>query len=162
MKKPITLSLFASLLLASFVSVNAQETASALPVKASVNDSSAASAPERQLTDIYRVGVDDDTTRAIGDLPRGRGILGALIHSRETLRLTDLSQDPRSVGFPPGHPPMARFLGTPISVRGTTFGNLYLTEKQEGDAFTEEDEEVVRLLAAQAAVAIENARLYES
>src|SRR5262249_25825428 len=72
-----------------------------------------------------------------------------------------LSQDPRSVGFPPGHPAMASFLGTPISIRGTTFGNLYLTEKQGGE-FTEDDEEVVRLLAAQAAVAIENARLYET
>jgi len=114
------------------------------------------------LEQFITVGVDEEAKRAIGDLPRGRGILGVLIHSRETLRLTDLSQDPRSVGFPPGHPPMSSFLGTPISVRGTTFGNLYLTEKAGGAGFTEEDEEVVRLLATQAAVAIENARLYES
>jgi len=114
------------------------------------------------LEQFITVGIDEETQRVIGDLPHGRGILGVLIHSRETLRLADLSQDPRSVGFPPGHPPMESFLGTPISVRGTTFGNLYLTEKQGADAFTEDDEEVVRLLAAQAAVAIENARLYES
>jgi signal transduction histidine kinase len=114
------------------------------------------------LEQFITVGVDDATRRSIGDLPRGRGILGVLISNRETLRLSDLTQDPRSVGFPPGHPPMESFLGTPISVRGTTFGNLYLTEKEGGDDFSEEDEEVVRLLAAQAAVAIENARLYES
>jgi signal transduction histidine kinase len=114
------------------------------------------------LEQFITVGVDDETRRSIGDPPRGRGILGLLIATRETLRLADLTQDPRSVGFPPGHPPMESFLGTPISVRGTTFGNLYLTEKEGGDEFSEEDEEVVRLLAAQAAVAIENARLYES
>jgi signal transduction histidine kinase len=114
------------------------------------------------LEQFITVGVDAETERVIGDRPRGRGILGVLIHSRETLRLADLGQDPRSVGFPPGHPPMESFLGTPISVRGTTFGNLYLTEKADNEEFTEDDEEVVRLLAAQAAVAIENARLYES
>ena len=78
------------------------------------------------------------------------------------MRLAELGQDPRSVGFPPGHPPMATFLGVPILLRGTAFGNLYLTEKGDGDAFNDADEDVVRLLAAQAAVAIENARLYES
>jgi signal transduction histidine kinase len=114
------------------------------------------------LEQFITVGIDEETKRSIGDLPRGRGVLGVLIHDRETVRLADLGQDPRSVGFPPGHPPMETFLGTPISVRGTTFGNLYLTEKKGGEEFTEDDEEVVRLLAAQAAVAIENARLYES
>jgi two-component system, NarL family, sensor histidine kinase DevS len=114
------------------------------------------------LEQFVTVGIDDETRRSIGDPPRGRGILGVLISSPETLRLSDLTQDPRAVGFPPGHPAMESFLGTPISVRGTTFGNLYLTEKEGDDDFSEEDEEVVRLLAAQAAVAIENARLYES
>ena len=114
------------------------------------------------LEQFITVGVDEETKRSIGDLPRGRGILGVLIHNRETLRLSDLGQDPRSVGFPPGHPPMESFLGVPIAVRGTTFGNLYLTEKAEGEEFTTDDEEIVRLLASQAAVAIENARLYES
>ena len=89
-------------------------------------------------------------------------MLGTLIRERRALRLDDLAQDPHSVGFPPGHPPMKSFLGVPIMLRGTAFGNLYLTEKAGGEEFSDEDEEIVRLLAAQAAVAIENARLYES
>jgi two-component system, NarL family, sensor histidine kinase DevS len=108
-------------------------------------------------------GIDPEAHEAIGDLPRGRGILGALIHDARTLRLHDLSEDPRSVGFPPNHPPMHSFLGTPILLRGVAYGNLYLTEKDDGASdFDDEDEELVALLAAQAAVAIENARLYES
>ena len=106
-------------------------------------------------------GIDAETHEAIGALPRGRGILGVLIRDAEPLRLTHLSDDPRSVGFPPGHPPMDSFLGVPVMLRGVAFGNLYLTEKEVGE-FTAEDEELVTLLAAQAAVAIENARLYES
>ena len=107
-------------------------------------------------------GLDETTAQQIGHLPVGRGILGALIQDARPLRLHDLSEDPRSVGFPPGHPEMKTFLGVPVLLRGTVYGNLYLTEK-EGDAdFTEEDEEVAIMLAAQAAVAIENARLYES
>jgi signal transduction histidine kinase len=114
------------------------------------------------LEQFITVGIDEELKRSIGDLPRGRGILGVLIHERETLRLRDLREDPRAVGFPPGHPPMESFLGVPIELRGAAFGNLYLTEKAGGDEFTEEDEETVRLLAAQAAAAIENARLYEA
>jgi signal transduction histidine kinase len=106
-------------------------------------------------------GVDEDTRKTIGDLPRGRGILGVLIREARPLRLTHLGDDPRSVGFPPGHPPMDSFLGVPVMLRGVAFGNLYLTEKQDGE-FTDDDQELVTLLAAQAAVAIENARLYES
>jgi signal transduction histidine kinase len=106
-------------------------------------------------------GVDEDTRKTIGDLPRGRGILGVLIREARPLRLTHLGDDPRSVGFPPGHPPMDCFLGVPVMLRGVAFGNLYLTEKQDGE-FTDDDQELVTLLAAQAAVAIENARLYES
>src|SRR5436190_2101856 len=106
-------------------------------------------------------GFDEETRAAIGDLPRGRGILGVLIREAQVLRLHDLQQDPRSVGFPPNHPAMHSFLGVPILLRGVAYGNLYLTEKEGGDAFSEEDEEVVTLLAAQAAVAVENARLYE-
>lgn len=112
---------------------------------------------ERFLTS----GVDAETHAVIGDRPTGRGILGVLIRDAQTLRLHDLTEDPRSVGFPPGHPPMHSFLGVPVALRGIAYGNLYLTEKQGGD-FTEEDEETVSLLASQAAVAIENARLYES
>jgi signal transduction histidine kinase len=106
-------------------------------------------------------GVDDETRAHIGALPRGRGILGVLIEDAQTLRLHDIAEDPRSVGFPPGHPPMRSFLGTPIRLRGVAYGNVYLTEKEGGD-FDDEDEELVTLLSAQAAVAIENARLYES
>ena len=107
-------------------------------------------------------GVDEETRRTIGELPRGRGILGALINDARQLRLDDLHADPRSVGFPPGHPPMTSFLGVPIFLRGVAYGNLYLTEKLGGRGFTEEDEQLATMLAAQAAVAIENARLYES
>jgi signal transduction histidine kinase len=106
-------------------------------------------------------GIDDETSERIGEPPRGRGILGALIRDARPLRLHELSEDPRSVGFPPGHPPMHSFLGVPILLRGVAYGNLYLTEKDGGD-FTEEDEELVQLLAAQAAVAVENTRLYEA
>jgi signal transduction histidine kinase len=107
-------------------------------------------------------GVDEETRRAIGDLPRGRGILGALIHDAQPLRLHDIGEDSRSVGFPPNHPPMRTFLGVPLRLRGVVYGNLYLTEKGGGADFGEEDERAVELLAAQAAVAIENARLYET
>jgi signal transduction histidine kinase len=107
-------------------------------------------------------GIDEQTRSVIGDLPRGRGVLGALITDSQTLRLHDLAEDPRSVGFPPGHPPMKSFLGTPIVLRGVAYGNLYLTEKEGGADFDSDDEELVTLLSAQAAVAIENARLYES
>jgi signal transduction histidine kinase len=112
---------------------------------------------ERFLT----TGIDQQTRAAIGELPKGRGVLGVLIREAKPLRLDDLSRDPRSVGFPPNHPTMTTFLGVPIVQRGVAYGNLYLTEKH-GGPFTQEDEELTQLLAAQAAVAIENARLYES
>jgi signal transduction histidine kinase len=114
------------------------------------------------LENFVTTGLDDETVERIGDLPRGRGILGVLIRDAKPLRLTDIGADPRSVGFPPNHPPMRSFLGVPILLRGVAYGNLYLTEKAGGEQFTEEDQELVQLLAAQAAVAIENARLYES
>jgi signal transduction histidine kinase len=107
-------------------------------------------------------GIDDELRTEIGDPPHGRGILGVLIRDARPLRLHNISEDPRSVGFPPGHPPMRTFLGVPIHLRGAAYGNLYITEKAGGGDFTDEDEELVTLLAAQAAVAIENARLYES
>ncbi len=113
---------------------------------------------ERFLT----TGIDAETHAAIGDLPRGRGILGVLIRDATPLRLEDVTDDPRSVGFPPNHPPMRSFLGVPILLRGVAYGTLYLTEKKGGGAFTDEDEELTQLLAAQAAVAIENTRLYET
>jgi signal transduction histidine kinase len=113
---------------------------------------------ERFLT----TGIDAETHARIGELPRGRGILGVLIHDATPLRLHELGDDPRSVGFPPAHPPMSGFLGVPVLLRGVAYGNLYLTEKENGEDFSDEDEELVTLLAAQAAVAIENARVYES
>jgi signal transduction histidine kinase len=115
-----------------------------------------------QLDRFITHGIDEETRATIGEPPHGRGILGALIRNAETLRLHDLAADPRSVGFPPGHPPMRSFLGVPILLRGVAYGNLYLTEKAGGEDFTEEDEEVATILAGQAAVAIENARLYEA
>jgi signal transduction histidine kinase len=113
---------------------------------------------ERFLT----TGVDAETRAAIGGTPRGRGILGVLIRDARPLRLHDIADDPRSVGFPPHHPPMRTFLGVPIVLRGVVYGNLYLTEKEGGADFSDEDEELAELLASQAAVAVENARLYES
>jgi signal transduction histidine kinase len=113
---------------------------------------------ERFITE----GVDEATAAAIGEPPHGRGILGALVREGAPLRLADLTTDPRSVGFPPGHPEMRSFLGVPIAVRGVAYGNLYLAEKTGGREFTDEDEELVTLLAAQAGIAIENVRLYEA
>jgi signal transduction histidine kinase len=113
---------------------------------------------ERFLT----TGIDAETQAAIGDPPRGLGILGVLIRDATPLRLHNIGDDPRSVGFPPNHPTMRSFLGVPIHLRGVAYGNLYLTEKADGEDFTEEDQELVELLASQAAVAIENARLYEA
>ena len=116
----------------------------------------------RGLERFLTTGVEPEIRERIGELPHGRGILGVLIRDAQPLRLRDLTTDPRSVGFPPHHPPMRSFLGVPILLRGVAYGNLYLTEKQGGEHFTAEDEELVTMLAAQAAVAIENARLYES
>jgi signal transduction histidine kinase len=115
-----------------------------------------------ELEQFITHGIDDHLRAEIGELPRGRGILGVLIREARPLRLHDLAEDPRSIGFPPGHPPMRSFLGVPILLRGVAYGNLYLTEKQNEEDFTDEDEELVTLLAGQAAVAIENARLYEA
>jgi signal transduction histidine kinase len=115
-----------------------------------------------QLEQFLTHGIDAETRAVIGSLPRGRGILGVLIHEAKPLRLHDLAEDPRSVGFPPGHPAMRSFLGVAVLLRGVAYGNLYLTEKEGGGDFTDEDEELVTLLAGQAAVAIENARLYEA
>ncbi|HYX76722.1 MAG TPA: GAF domain-containing protein, partial [Gaiellaceae bacterium] len=115
-----------------------------------------------QLERFLTTGIDPVTQAAIGELPRGRGILGVLIRDAEPLRLHRISDDPRSVGFPPNHPPMNTFLGVPIRLRGVAYGNLYLTEKAGGEDFTAEDQELVELLASQAAVAVENARLYQA
>jgi signal transduction histidine kinase len=118
---------------------------------------------DRDRTELERfiyLGIDDETKRAIGNLPRGRGVLGELIREPAPLRLRDVNEHPHAYGFPPGHPPMHSFLGVPISIRGETYGNLYMTQKQDADEFTDEDEEAAKILAGWAGIAIENARLY--
>lgn len=112
------------------------------------------------LERFIHVGMPDDVAKEIGHLPEGHGILGAVIKSEHPIRLEDLGDDPRSVGFPAHHPPMRTFLGVPIRVRGEIYGNLYLTNRAGGD-FTDEDEELVIALASTAAIAIDNARRFE-
>src|SRR5215218_8411728 len=113
------------------------------------------------LEQFLHVGVDEETAQAIGELPKGRGVLGALIEDPQPIRLTRIADDPRSSGFPDGHPPMTTFLGVPIRSLDSVFGNLYLADRIDGGPFTAEDEELVLALAATAGIAIENARLYE-
>lgn len=115
-----------------------------------------------ELAQFLTTGIEEETRRAIGDLPRGRGVLGVLIEHPQPLRLQDVGQHHSSYGFPVGHPVMRSFLGVPILIRGQAWGNLYLTEKQGGGCFTEQDEEAAVILADWAAIAIENARLYET
>jgi signal transduction histidine kinase len=114
----------------------------------------------RGLERFITSGIDPDTHRAIGDLPLGRGVLGALIADPRPLRLDSVGDDPRSYGFPAGHPPMQTFLGVPILIRGEAWGNLYLTEKVAGKPFDAGDEQAAVTLADWAAIAIDNARLY--
>jgi signal transduction histidine kinase len=106
-------------------------------------------------------GIDAETRNLIGHLPQGHGVLGTLIHDPKPIRLDNIAQHPSSVGFPPNHPPMRAFLGVPVRIRDEIFGNLYLTEKANGQSFSEDDEVLVDALAAAAGIAIENARLYE-
>jgi signal transduction histidine kinase len=116
--------------------------------------------PENYLVDFVTTGIGEDDHRRIGDLPHGRGILGLLISEPRPIRLKDLTDHPSSYGFPPHHPPMGSFLGVPVRIRGTVFGNLYLTEKDGGGEFTDTDEQLVVALAGVAGVVIENARAY--
>ena len=113
------------------------------------------------LSQFITVGVDEQTKARIGPLPVGKGILGAMAREAKPLRLKDLTSDPRSHGFPSHHPAMRSFLGVPIVSKGKVFGNLYLTEKQGAEEFSKEDEALAVTLAAQAAIAVENASLYE-
>jgi signal transduction histidine kinase len=118
-------------------------------------------APTRnELARFITKGIDAPTHRAIGALPRGRGVLGALIEDPVPLRIAEVSSHPRSYGFPHGHPPMSAFLGVPILVDGEPFGNLYLTEKAGGVEFSDDDEQAVVALAEFAGVAIDHARRY--
>jgi signal transduction histidine kinase len=116
---------------------------------------------DHTLTQFVHTGMAPDTVERIGQLPTGRrGLLGHLITDPRPLRLEHLGSHESSVGFPPGHPPMGSFLGVPVQIRGQAFGNLYLTEKVHGAVFTAEDEELALSLAAAAAAAIDNARLF--
>jgi signal transduction histidine kinase len=112
------------------------------------------------LADFVTVGLDPEVAARIGRLPEGAGVLGVLITKAKPLRLSDLGRHPLSVGFPAGHPPMRSFLGVPILVRGEVFGNLYLTEKEGGAAFTDTDEALTSSLATAAGIAIDHARLH--
>ncbi|MBJ8347034.1 GAF domain-containing sensor histidine kinase [Antrihabitans sp. YC2-6] len=114
-----------------------------------------------QLIEFIYEGIDEQTRERIGPLPEGRGVLGLLIDQPKPLRLDVLAHHPSSVGFPSNHPPMNTFLGVPVRIREEVFGNLYLTEKANGQPFTEDDEVLVQALAAAAGIAIENARLFE-
>src|SRR4051794_6029267 len=114
-----------------------------------------------QLERFLTVGIDEDTHRQIGDLPRGRGVLGRLITHPEPLRIADVGAYPESYGFPLAHPPMTTFLGVPIMIEAEAWGNLYLTEKAGGES-TDDDEEAAVVLAGWAGVAIANARLYRA
>ena len=116
---------------------------------------------DRHIRQFITVGLTAEERQAIGPIPQGKGVLGALIHGARPLRLRRLSDDSRSAGFPPNHPPMGSFLGVPVTARGRVFGNLYLTEKQGADQFSPEDEAALVILATQAGVAIENAALFE-
>ncbi|WP_407320297.1 GAF domain-containing protein [Isoptericola halotolerans] len=114
-----------------------------------------------QIAQFITVGLTENEIRAIGAYPRGRGLLGELIRHPVPLRLPDMGADHRSVGFPAHHPPMRTFLGVPLRVRGSAFGNLYLTDKRGGMEFSTEDQRLVEALASAASVAVENARLYD-
>jgi two-component system, NarL family, sensor histidine kinase DevS len=117
--------------------------------------------PDGQLAQFVHMGMDEETVRRIGRLPRGHGLLRVLIEDPRPLRLARISDHPRSVGFPPHFPPMQTFLGVPVKVREVVHGNLYLTERVGGGEFTEEDETTLQAFALSAGIAIENARLYE-
>lgn len=114
-----------------------------------------------ELSRFVAVGVDDATVAAIGELPRGRGVLGVLVSDPRPLRVRDVREHPSSFGFPEGHPVIRSFLGVPVMIAGEAWGNLYLGEKGDGEEFTETDEEAVRILAEWASLAVANARLYE-
>ena len=116
----------------------------------------------RELTQFLTLGIEAQTRRSIGEVPRGRGVLGVLIADPRPLRLSNVADHPRSFGFPDGHPQMRTFLGVPVMIRGEAWGNLYLTEKEGGGEFTQADEEATVILAEWAGAAIHNARMYES
>ena len=118
-------------------------------------------ADKTELSQFIISGMSEEEAAGMGPLPKGHGLLGVVIHDGETVRLERASEDPRASGVPKGHPEPTSFLGVPVQVRDQVIGNLYLINKEGGNPFTEQDETIVKMLAAQAAVAIENARLFE-
>lgn len=116
---------------------------------------------DHRLVEFVYEGIDEETRHLIGSLPEGRGVLGALIEEPKPIRLDDISRHPASVGFPLHHPPMRTLLGVPVRIRDEVFGNLYLTEKADGQPFSDDDEVLVQALAAAAGIAVDNARLFE-
>ncbi len=117
---------------------------------------------ERNVIEVFITsGIDGETRARIGPLPHGRGVLGLIIEENRALRIPDINVDPRRYGFPPHHPPMTTFLGVPVAVKGRSVGNLYLTNKAGGEAFTEDDQAIVESFARHAGIAIDNARLHE-
>lgn len=117
--------------------------------------------PGGEISEFLTSGISPEERQAMGSPPVGRGLLGALIEDARPLRMAKISEDPRSVGFPPGHPPMDSFLGSPIISKGRVLGNIYLTEKIGAPTFSRDDEEALVILATQAGIAIENAQAYE-
>lgn len=117
--------------------------------------------PDGELEEFVYSGISDEEADEIEHFPEGRGLLGHLLAHPEVLRLAEISEHPASVGFPQGHPVMRTFLGAPITVRGEKFGQIYLTEKRDGEVFSDEDERLIRSLATAAGVAIDNARSHE-
>ena len=115
---------------------------------------------DRSLVQFITSGISQNGRGLIGDPPEGKGILGIVLNEGQSLRLHDLNQHSETAGFPANHPPMKSFLGVPIIFKGKVLGNLYLTDKIGADEFSADDENIVTLFAAQAAVAIENARLF--
>lgn len=114
-----------------------------------------------KLVSFLHAGIDDETVKRIGRLPVGKGVLGFLLGEPAPLRTDDLGTHPKAAGFPEHHPPMRALLGVPITIRQTLFGSLYLTEPKGRLSFTESDGVAARALASAAAVAIDNARLYD-
>ena len=113
------------------------------------------------LAEFVTTGISREAEKRISHRPRGHGLLGLILHEGQSLRLRDLGEHPRSVGFPPNHPLMTSFLGVPITYKGKRLGNLYLTDKHKAEEFTADDQYLIELLATHAGIAIENARLYE-
>jgi len=117
--------------------------------------------PDGAIREFVTTGIGEQERLAIPHEPTGRGVLGLLIREPRPIRIAQIGEHPASVGFPPNHPPMTSFLGAPVTARGQVFGNIYLTDKRDADGFTQDDEQALVVLAAQAGTAVENARLYD-